>query len=414
MASDPDLALYNVIILDEVHERNTSGDLLVTLLRDLVYRRPDLKANSNGAPLIQVPGRLHTIELNYIAAQVKDIDASKKAIKIDPAPYVKVLQIIDKKYPSKERGDVLIFLNGISEISTVADALKEYAEFSKKWIILILHSTLSVKNKIRNFSYIDEVRFVIDSGKENLMRYDSSTRTHRLTETWISKASSEQRKGRAGRTGPGVCYRLYSNEEFDKMEDFTLPEIKRVSLDSIFMQILDMGMEIDVRDFQFIEKPDSHSMKEALESLKSQGVVDGQNERHLTSLGVILAKLPVEVPIGKMLVYACALDQVDVVLTIAAGLSVQSPFTNRSYRDNECIQSRQYLVSDLGDPFTLLKVYREWLKLRSEGEDTRKWARKCGIEETRLYEITKLRRQFRDILEQSELVPKMKLSNGKR
>lgn len=146
---------------------------------------------------------------------IRDIDAGKKSQKIDPGPYVNILQIIDKKYSIKERGDVLVFLNGISEISIVAEALKDYAEASKKWIILLLHSTLSVEEQNKVFDLapngirkcilstniaetsvtIDEIRFVIDSGKENLMRYDSTTRTHRLTESWISKASANQRKG---------------------------------------------------------------------------------------------------------------------------------------------------------------------------------------------------------------------------
>jgi hypothetical protein len=107
-----------------------------------------------------------------------------------------------------------------------------------------------------------------------------------------------------------------------------------------------------------------------------------------------------------MLIYSCVLDQLDVCLTLAAGLSVQSPFTNRSFREHDCVQARQHLISDIGDLFTLIKVYREWLKLRSENEDSRKWARRCGIEEARLYEITKLRRQFREILQQSDLIPK--------
>lgn len=110
-----------------------------------------------------------------------------------------------------------------------------------------------------------------------------------------------------------------------------------------------------------------------------------------------------------MLIYACVLDRLDVALTVAAGLSVQSPFTNRSFRDPDCISGRQHLLSNspIGDPFTLIRIYREWLKLRVDGsEDTRKWTRKLGIEEARLYEITKLRRQFRGILEQNGLVPK--------
>lgn len=90
---------------------------------------------------------------------------------------------------------------------------------------------------------IDGIRFVIDSGKENQMLFETQTRSHRLTETWISKASANQRKGRAGRTGPGVCFRLYSEDDFNKMDDFTLPEIKRISLESLIMQILDMNLE---------------------------------------------------------------------------------------------------------------------------------------------------------------------------
>nr|CAD2174188.1 unnamed protein product [Meloidogyne enterolobii] len=442
LVDDPGLQRYNVVILDEVHERNISGDLLVALLKSACQRREDLKlilmsATINielfrsyfpEAPEISVPGRLFPIELRYMPPLIREVDISrKKSAKIDAGPYVNILQLIDKKYKSSERGDVLIFLNGISEISIIAEACKEYAEFTKKWIILILHSTLSVEEQQKVFDLapvgirkcilstniaetsvtIDEVRFVIDSGKENLMVYDPSIRTHKLAETWISKASANQRKGRAGRTGPGVCFRLYSEEEFSKMEDFTLPEIKRVSLDTLILQILDMNMQIDVRDFPFLESPEIGPLNQTLESLKSQGVVNALNEKMLTPLGIILARLPVDIPISKMLIYACVLNKLEIALTIAAGLSLQSPFTNRSFRDSDCVNSRQHLLSDIGDPFTLLRVYREWLKLRMDGgQDTRRWARQLGIEETRLFEITKLRRQFKEILEQAELIPK--------
>ncbi|KAH7710015.1 SMGL-2 protein [Aphelenchoides avenae] len=333
MAADNNLPQYTVIILDEVHERHVSGDLLVSLLRDLTYRRQDLKlilmsATINlelftsyfpGAPVVEVPGRLYPIELHYMAVKEYDVDEKKKSVKIDAEPYLKILQIIDKKYPNTERGDALIFLNGIAEINTVAEALKEYAEFSKRWIVLILHSTLSVEeqNKVFDISptglrkcilstniaetsvTIDEIRFVIDSGKVNLVRYDAVTRMQHLTQCWISKASAEQRKGRAGRTGPGVCYRMYSSEQLEKMEAFTLPEIKRISLESLVLQLLNMKLQIDVRDFPFLERPDKEALTEALESLKSQGVIDAHDERQLTPLGLILADLPVDVLIGK-------------------------------------------------------------------------------------------------------------------
>jgi HrpA-like RNA helicase len=92
-----------------------------------------------GAPLVQVPGRLYPIDLKYMPPLIREIDQSKKASKIDPGPYVKILQMIDKKFSNQERGDVLVFLNGITEISIVAEAYKEYADFTKRWIVLILH-----------------------------------------------------------------------------------------------------------------------------------------------------------------------------------------------------------------------------------------------------------------------------------
>ncbi|KAI6235846.1 hypothetical protein M3Y95_00094800 [Aphelenchoides besseyi] len=438
MAVDPLLSQYDVILLDEVHERNLTGDLLVALMKLAAQRRPDLKlilmsATINlelfssyfeDAPVVKVPGRLFPIEVHYIAVKEYDIEEKKKAVKLDADPYLKILQSIDKKFPVDERGDMLIFLNGIGEITILAGALKDYAEFTKKWIILMLHSTLSVEEQNKVFDVapkgvrkcilstniaetsvtIDEIRFVIDSGKVNLIKFDPLTRTQHLTECWISQASAEQRKGRAGRTGPGVCYRLFSSEQFDKMEPFTPSEIKRVSLESLIMQILNMNLQIDVRDFPFLEAPAKDALSNAMESLQFQKVIDPTDTKNLSPLGHILADLPVDVLVGKMLIYGVIFGEVDVILTIAAGLSVQSAFTNRSFRDFECIQNRQHLVCDIGDPFTLVQVYREWIYLRRKREDTKKWARRCGIEETRLYEVVKLRRQFKQILEQSGLL----------
>ncbi|KAI6187741.1 hypothetical protein M3Y98_00277500 [Aphelenchoides besseyi] len=391
MAVDPLLSQYDVILLDEVHERNLTGDLLVALMKLAVQRRPDLKLILMSA----------TINLELFSSYFED------------APVVKV--------PVDERGDMLIFLNGIGEITILAAALKDYAEFTKKWIILMLHSTLSVEEQNKVFDVapkgvrkcilstniaetsvtIDEIRFVIDSGKVNLIKFDPLTRTQHLTECWISQASADQRKGRAGRTGPGVCYRLFSSEQFDKMEPFTPSEIKRVSLESLIMQILNMNLQIDVRDFPFLEAPAKDALSNAMESLQFQKVIDPTDTKNLSPLGHILADLPVDV---LMLIYGVIFGELDVILTIAAGLSVQSAFTNRSFRDFECIQNRQHLVCDIGDPFTLVQVYREWIYLRRKREDTKKWARRCGIEETRLYEVVKLRRQFKQILEQSGLL----------
>lgn len=249
VASDPSLSAYDVIVLDEIHERHLHGDFLLGIVKCLAQQRPELKVVlmsatiniklfqdyfNDDAPVVQVPGRLYPIKLQYHPIPAIEMSATKK---LNPAPYVRILQLIDRKYPSTERGDVLIFLSGIKEITIVADACKEYAERENKWIVLQLHSTLSLSEQDKVFDYppegvrkcivssniaetsitIDGVRFVVDSGKVKEMQHDPVCKMQRLKEFWISQASAEQRKGRSGRTGPGVCFRYETLENFTKL-----------------------------------------------------------------------------------------------------------------------------------------------------------------------------------------------------
>uniref|UniRef100_A0A158PCF6 Helicase ATP-binding domain-containing protein n=1 Tax=Angiostrongylus cantonensis TaxID=6313 RepID=A0A158PCF6_ANGCA len=433
MEKDSLLQQYNVIILDEIHERHLNIDLLLGLLRDVIGKRDDMKLilmsatinlelfkeYFNGAPVIQVPGRLYPIQLRYHPIKQYIMESDKKSHKIDPEPYVRILELIDKQFSSSERGDALIFLNGIAEISAVGEALKTYAELTKAWIILMLHSALSVEEQDKVFDVaptgvrkcilstniaetsvtIDGIRFVIDSGKVNLINHEVGSGTQKLSEFWVSKASADQRKGRAGRTGPGVCYRLYSQEQYDKMNDFTPSEINRVALHEMALRMI-----MDPQSFPFIERPEEEKLSEALNTLKSQGVLHPGRGNRLTALGNVIAKLPVDVAIAKMLVLGCVFNQVDVILTVAAGLSVQSPFTNRSYRDLQVVERRRRLTSPLGDPFTLIEIFREWVLQKSYTGKGRRWALENGIDEHRIYEISKLRSQYRKILEDVGLV----------
>lgn len=196
ITADPLLSMYNVIILDEVHERHLHGDFLLGILKELLLKRGDLKlicmsATINidlfsnyfegKAPVICVPGRLYPIQLHYRPLNDREI----KSEKIDPSPYLRLVQLIDRKYPSTERGDVLVFMSGIQEMTAIAEAIAPYAEQSRRWIVLMLHSTLSIEEQDRVFDIapegvrklilstniaetsvtIDGVRFVIDSGR---------------------------------------------------------------------------------------------------------------------------------------------------------------------------------------------------------------------------------------------------------
>ncbi|XP_062861355.1 probable ATP-dependent RNA helicase DHX34 [Trichomycterus rosablanca] len=436
------LAQYQVVIVDEVHERHLHCDFLLGVLHSLLRLRPDLhlvlmsatiniklfSSFFNNAPVLQVPGRLFPIQVIY--QPIPSEEQATRSEKLNPRPYLRVLQGIDQLYPAEERGDVLIFLSGVAEISTIIKACQSYAAQTSRWIILPLHSTLSVTQQDKVFDIapsgvrkciiatniaetsvtIEGVRFVVDSGKVKEMTFDPKAKMQRLQEFWISRASSEQRKGRAGRTGPGVCYRLYSEADYDAFASYPIPEIHRVALDSLVLQMKSMGLG-DPLTFPFLDPPSASSIQTSVTYLKEQGALDACGE--LTSIGRLLAQLPVDVVIGKVLILGSLFNLVEPVLTVAAALSVQSPFVHSSQHNPDCSAARQPLYSDLGDPFTLLNIFNAWVKVKAErGSSSRKWCKRRGIEEQRLYEMTNLRQQFKEVLSSHGLVELQKHSMG--
>ncbi|XP_034460896.1 probable ATP-dependent RNA helicase DHX34 isoform X2 [Hippoglossus hippoglossus] len=425
---DLTLSQHQVVIVDEVHERHLHCDFLLGVLRTLVAERPDLRlilmsATINiklfsdyfsSAPVLQVPGRLFPIQVIY--QPIPSEEQPSRSEKLDPRPYLRILQGIDQRYPPEERGDLLLFLSGVAEISTIQEACQVYATHTSRWIVLPLHSTLSLAQQDKVFDIsppgvrkciistniaetsvtIDGVRFVVDSGKVKEMSFDPKAKMQRLQEFWISRASSEQRKGRAGRTGPGVCYRLYAESDYDAFAPYPVPEIHRVALDSLILQMKSMSLG-DPLSFVFIDPPPAASIQTAVTYLKEQGALDAPGE--LTSIGKLLAQLPVDVVIGKMLVLGSLFNLVEPVLTVAAALSVQSPFLRSSQHNPDCATARQPLHSNQGDPFTLLGTFNAWVEVKKErGGGSRKWCRRRGLEEQRLYEMVNLRRQFKELL----------------
>nr|XP_049702650.1 probable ATP-dependent RNA helicase DHX34 isoform X1 [Helicoverpa armigera] len=436
--SSENLPNYDVIILDEVHERHLMGDFLLGILKCLIHTRTDIKLvlmsatiniklfedyfSAESAVVIQVPGRLFPIQLNYKPVFIED--KPTRDDRLDPQPYVQVMQLIDSKYPRDERGDLLIFMSGVQEITAICDAAQQYAEKTKNWIVLPLHSGLSLAEQDKVFDYppegvrkcivstniaetsvtIDGIRFVVDSGKVKEMSYDSTTKMQRLKEFWISKASADQRKGRAGRTGPGVCYRIYSEQQYTDMEPFSTPEVSRVPLASLLLLMSSLGVN-DVRRFPFLDAPPEEAVENALLELKQHGALTS-NEK-LTALGRTLANLPVEVCLAKTLVLGAASlppHKLDSALALAAALGIRSIYTTRAHRDFECENARKPDESDHGDPLTLLSLYCAWLREKRDTRGGRAWCRRRGIEEQRLYELTKLAAQLRSLLQGNNLM----------
>lgn len=459
---DPLLTDYSVIIIDEVHERHITTDLLLGLLKQVVESRPDLRvvlmsATINvkqyssffgGAPTLEVPGRLYPIRIEYIPppeeegmlinekqkevlTQKRGREGQRRQERLNPAPYLRLLERIDQQFSAEERGDMLVFLSGMQEISTVADALRPYASHTKRWIVLVLHSTLSVEEQDQVFDLpppgvrkvilstniaetsvtIDGVRFVVDSGRAKEMVHDVEKGMGSLQERWISKASAEQRAGRAGRTGPGFAFRLYSIPVFQQMKDFAVPEIQCSSLEAVVLQIKALGAH--PKTFSFLDPPPETSMTKAITNLCEHEalIIDtfGRGEK-LTSLGKVLASLPVDVHIGKIMVLGSLFHVSGPIVTMAAAMSVQSPFVRLpDTEEGEAIKmNRKQFHSPHGDPFSLMELFNEWIKMKGgrrfgSRDSSRRWCKKQGVEEQRLIEMAKLQRQFQDLLEDSGL-----------
>jgi HrpA-like RNA helicase len=427
----------------------------------------NLFAQYFNAPVMQIPGRLHPITVEYCpptnAGHVAvRAGTHRRHPQLDPTPYLQLMQRIDQQYSSAERGDVLVFLSGMDDIARLCDAARGYAQLHGGWVVLPLHSSLAAEEQDRVFDRppdgvrkiiistniaetsvtIDGIRFVIDSGLEKEMRYDPASGVRRLMVAFISKASAEQRKGRAGRTGPGVCFRLFSEQDFEEhFEPFSKPEVQRMNLDSTLLQIIAQGQ--DPRDFPFIDPPAPEALVAALASLEELGAIveltEGESPEEpsasqltCTALGDALSMLPVDLAAGKILllstVFHDAAPAIRSLTTVAAALSVQSPIqrrreglnanAGRGDDTNQAADKQRHqnsFDSQHGDPFTLLNCFDDWICVKkgkggvkaprsnTKGSETHGWCKRHGLQESRLYEIAKLQQQFQQMLRDSGL-----------
>ncbi|KAK3254708.1 hypothetical protein CYMTET_36081, partial [Cymbomonas tetramitiformis] len=271
---------------------------------------------------------------------------------------------------------------------------QDFADEGGQFLLVPLHSTLSSEEQHRTFSTpppgvrkvviatniaetsitIDDVVFVVDGCRVKENRYDPATRMASLDTVWISRASARQRRGRAGRVKPGYCFHLYSSEKEGDLADFTQPEILRVPLEQLCLQIKALRLG-NVAEFlaRAIEPPSEAAIRLAVAALQELAAVDSDGE--LTALGHHLAELPVDARIGKMMVYGAIFGCLDPVLTIAAGLSVRNPFVAPIDKREAADKARRALAQARGpqdltphsDHCALLRAYNGWLTARGRG-----------------------------------------------
>ena len=389
IASDPLLEAYDTLIVDEAHERSLNIDLVLGHVKEVLPWRPDLRVIVSsatldpkrisdffdGAPIIEVSGRAYPVEVRYAEAD---------AVPEDPVGAVpEAVRAVAREGP----GDILVFLPGERDIREAARALRADRRFE----VLPLYARLNHAQQERIFRpgerrrvvlatnvaetsiTVPGIRFVVDTGLARISRYSFRTRVQRLPVEPVSRASAEQRRGRCGRVGPGVCVRLYSREEFDSRPRFTPPEVRRTNLASVILRMAASGLgRLD--KFPFIDPPDRRFVTDGYRLLRELGAFDADDR--VTRLGRRLARLPVDPRIGRMILAAGEFDCVAEILVIAAVLSAGDPRVATEEGRGAATSALRRFRDPRSDFMGYLNL---WRILNEEGGRLRSsaWRRRC-------------------------------------
>ena len=420
---DKFLNAYDTIIIDEAHERSLNIDFLLGYLRELLPKRPDLKViitsatidaerfalhfqdrNGKPAPLIAVSGRTYPVDVLYRAAQSEDDDEEKMEEAIADA--------VDELW-LQGPGDVLVFLPGEREIRETQDILRRRLRPGTE--ILPLFSRLSVQDQQRIFSgstgrrvilatnvaetslTVPGIRYVVDTGIARLNRYSVKNKVQMLQIEKISQASANQRAGRCGRVGPGICVRLYTEDDFNARSAFTDPEILRSSLAGVILRLSSLGFG-RVQEFPFIEPPSNRAIADGIALLQELGALNGEAE--LTPIGRELSRIPLDPRVGRMLIEAKTRNVLPEVLVIAAALSVPDPRERPFEARDAADRAHTWFKDTKSDFLSLLNVWKFFINLREEGGH-KKQVQACRekfLNWLRLREWRDLHGQLRDSL----------------
>ena len=445
--SDRFLNRYDTIIIDEAHERSLNIDFLLGYIKRLLPKRPDLRLivtsatidvaryseffgsgepgsdDFQPAPVIEVSGRTYPVEMRYRPLPEPDEHDRQ------PEPEEHLADAV-AEVCKEGPGDVLAFVPTERDIRDVSDALRgRRFPGGGSTEILPLYGRLSVKEQQKVFKpstgrrivvatnvaesslTVPGVRYVVDDGTARISRYAARTGVQRLPIEAVSKASARQRAGRCGRVGPGVCVRLYSEEDYESREEFTPPEIQRSNLAGVILQMATLRLGT-IDEFPLLDPPRPASVRDGYETLTEIGALD--EEYNLTDLGRTLAAMPVDPRIGRMVVAGADEGVLDEVLIIASALEMQDPRDRPVDKQGAADAAHEQFLNADSDFLTLLNIWR-WYQERRKSLSRGKLMRACRqnfLNHVRLREWSDVHRQLADLARSAKL-PKRSHSGEK-
>lgn len=376
--SDPLMQEYDTVIIDEAHERSLNIDFLLGHLYQLRARRPDLKViitsatidtekfsqAFDSAPIIEVSGRVYPVDLIY--APLDELLEAE-----DDLTFLNgIAESVDRIVEEFGQGDILVFLPTEKDIREAMNLLE--GRLGKRFSILPCFGRLSNTDQQRIFARLPNrkivlatniaetsltipgIRFVIDTGLARISRYNPRGRTKRLPIEKVSQSSANQRAGRCGRVQDGVCIRLYSESDFEKRGEFSIPEIQRSNLAEVILRMKASRLG-DIDTFPFIDPPSIMSIKSGYDLLEELGAIDA--ERRLTKLGRKIAQLPVDPTAGRMLLQAEQEGVVEQILIIASALAIPDPRERPLGREEAARIAQKKFVHRQSDFMTLLNIW---------------------------------------------------------
>ena len=393
---DPLLLKYEVIIIDEAHERSLNIDFLLGYLKQLLPKRPELKLiitsatidvqrfseHFANAPMIEVSGRTYPVEIRYRpwhdeGESLSDaVIACLEEIQTEPGP----------------RGDVLVFLSGEREIRELSHALRRAQLRDLDVLPLYARLTLAEQNRIfqphrgqrvvlatnvaETSITVPGIRWVIDTGLARISRYSLRTKVQRLPIEAISQASANQRAGRCGRVSAGICYRLYSEEDFAGRPLFTEPEILRTNLAAVVLQMLQLNLG-KVEDFPFVEKPERRQVSDGYALLEELKAVDKQGK--ITAIGRELHTLSLDPRLARMLLEAAKHACLAEVLIIVCGLTIADPRERPADKQQQADEKHRRFADEESDFVAYVKLW-DYVETQRQELSQNQWRKQCERE----------------------------------